>query len=646
MKDRLSLKILVLLFAAVILSVSLVVVLAEPLEFSANSEQPAFWRYEVVVVTADGVPAMAESVVGVPTLNSEAVAGVTGETEVHFREEDDGYWRGYWAMPWDPTLGDYQMKIEARDSAGAVLDSTAADFIIRGRAPSEVVPLPHFALTLETDANYYNARLAGPRRRIPGWKNLISWPEYVGADSFWFSAAITKTAYSPTAEHPWLPLDLEMVPVLGRECQRAGIDFGCWIASFFPYGASRPAIDYDYSRNYVVPDEPGSSPGFWWTLNASLNCELRKNHIVEMAKWLEDQPQVDYIGLDYIRPGPGGYELVGDFVTELGLEPYNGFLEQPLEVQMNWLVGQRHTYTSVKLLWQWWRASKSAQTLAEIKERAGITKPLWCFVLGWMHQHGQDLGMMTDAGADFVGLMLYDATRNEWDGLLDEWPLDYRDGRVNLIGGVIADTVQLENQWNPNAPFPIEMGDRAEQAAFNLAGSAGPWDDIAALNPDYPGDNASLRSDGLLEGLFVHDLERMAYRTGGWTLEDYAMTGAAAMSKLRQASGDIPIEIVVHRPAGAGGFLFDVPCEVTNHGETTLTDIRVRTEPTRFAGIAQQDTVWIDSLAPGETVTVHPLLYAFEYTAEHVIAASAWWGSPAAKDIAFDCRYQIPWATE
>ncbi|MCD4732624.1 hypothetical protein K8R78_00115 [bacterium] len=646
MKERLRFVTLLSMLAVLLLAVTLTVVLAEPGSFSARSEQPAFWRYEVVVVAVDGVPSATQELIGVPTLNGEAIAGVTGETELRFREEEDGYWRGYWAMPWDPALGDYQMKIEARDSAGAVLQSTAADFTIRGRAPSEVVPLPHFALTLETDANYYNARLGGPRRRIPGWKNLISWPEYVGADSFWFSAAITKTTYNPTAENPWLPLDLEMVPVLGRECQRAGIDFGCWIASFFPYGASRPAIDYEFSRNYVVPDEPGSSPGFWWTLNASLNCELRKNHIVEMAQWLQDQPQVDYIGLDYIRSGPGGFEMVGDFVTELGLIPYDGFLEQPLEVQMTWLVGQSRTYPRMSRLWAWWRASKSAQTLAEIKERAGITKPLWCFVLGWMHQHGQDLNMMTDAGADFVALMLYDATRNEWDGLLKEWPKEYRDGRVNLLGGVIADTVQLENPWNPNAPFPIEMGNRAEEAAFDLAGSAGPWDDIAALNPEYPGTNASLRSDGLLEGLFVHDLERMAYRTGGWTLEDYAITGAASMSKLRQASGDIPIEIVVRRPEGAGAFLFDVPCEVTNHGDTTLTDIRVRTEPTRFSGIAQQDTVWIDSLAPGETVTVHPLLYAFEYTAEHVIAASAWWGSPEAKDIAFDCRYQIPWVIE
>ena len=622
------------------------VVTADPVKLSVAASQPEYWRYEVVVVTAKGAPPGTERVFGVPMRNGETVTGVSEKLEVEFRREGDA-WVGRWAMPWDPDLGDYEMVVKALDSSGDELDSATTDFRIRGRSPSSRVRLPHFAVTLETDADYYTARLSGPRMRVPGWKNVVAWPEYAGADSIWFCAGMTKAMYRPTAENPWLQRNLDMVPVLARECHRAGLAFGAWIASFFPYGETRPNIPYENSRNYIVPEDPAKEPGFWWTLNASLNCELRKLHIVELAKRLQAEPQVDYIGLDYIRTGPGGYELVTDMVTELGLEPYDGFRNEPIEVQMAWLVGRlRSRDRAMVNLWQWWRASKAARTLAEIKTRAGITKPVWCFTLGWMmgHQHGQDTQMMTDAGADFVAVMLYDATRNEWDGMMDDWPRFYRDGRINLVAGVIADTRQLENPYNPAAPYPLEVGNRAAQAIVGLAASAGPWDDLLAEDPAYLDRYGPLRTDGLVEGLFLHDLERMAYRAGGWTIDDYIVAGASAMSELRARTGDIPLEIKVKRPQGVGAFLFDVPVEVTNVGSEVLRNIRVRTEPTRNAGIARDGAVFIKTLAPGETVTVTPRLYAYEYTAEHVIAASAWWGGPRPADVAFDCRYQLPWA--
>jgi len=75
-----------------------------------------------------------------------------------------------------------------------------------------------------------------------------------------------------------------------------------------------------------------------------------------------------------------------------------------------------------------------------------------------------------------------------------------------------------------------------------------------------------------------------------------------------------------------------------------LKNIRVRTEPTRGASIAKDGAVYIPELAPGQTVTVTPKLYAYSYTDEHVIAASAWWGGPRPADVAFACRYQLPWA--
>ena len=620
---------------------------ADESRLSATSSQEAYWRYEVVEVFAEGVPVDTAELVGIPTRDGEVAPGVDGRDEVPFKPTGEGRWRCCWAMPWDPELGEYELRVEARDATGTVLQSAAAPFSIRGRAPSTSVQLPHFALTLETDADYFTAGLAGPRLRVPGWKNVIAWAEYAGADSFWFGAALTKAAYGPTVENPWFQPNVELVPILAREAHRAGLEFGAWISAFFPYGAQRPAIDYEYSRNYVFPDSEGEASGetpkgeFWWTLNASLNCELRKSHLIEMARRLEAEPQVDYIGLDYIRTGPGGYELVGDFVSELNLEPWDGFFTSTIEEQMTWLVMQLRGRNQAMInLWQWWRAGKAARTLKEVKEEAGVTKPFWSFTLGWEmgHQHGQDILMMTDAGADFCAVMLYDATRNEWDGMMTDWKEAYRDGRANVVAGVIADPPQLTNPYNPRAPYPLEMGDRAAQAAFDLAHSTGPWPDLPA-----PDAYADLRSDGLTEGLFLHDLERMAYRNGGWWLADYVIAGAAAMSELRAATGDCPIVLDVYRPEPVGAFLFDLPVDVTNVSDQTVTNLEVRSEPTRHSSVTVGGAVEIGELAPGETVSVRPRWYAYEYTAEHAPAAGAVWGTRSPHERAFAIRYQIPW---
>jgi hypothetical protein len=617
-------------------------------ELLVVSTQEAYWRYEVAEFFADGVDPTVTELVGLPLLDGEAVPGVSGREEVPFKPLGDGRWRACWAMPWDPELGGYELRVEGRDAAGAVVQTTTVPFQLRGRAPSTRVKLPHFALTLETDADYFTAGLQGPRLRVPGWKNVIAWAEYAGADSFWFGAALTKAVYNPTAENPWYQPNVDLTPLLAREAHRAGLEFGAWLSAFFPYGARRPAIDYDYSRNYVFPetDDGAASPEgeFWWTLNASLNCELRKSHLIAMARRLEAEPQVDYIGLDYIRTGPGGYELVSDFARELNLVPWEGFLEAPLEEQMTWLVGQlRGRNRAMINLWQWWRASKAARTLKEVKDEAGVTKPFWCFTLGWEmgHQHGQDILMMTDAGADFCAVMMYDASRNEWDGMTTDWREAYRDGRGNVVAGVIADPPQLENPYNPRAPYPLEMGNRAAEAAFELARDNGPWDDL----PE-PESYAELRADGLTEGLFLHDLERMAYRNGGWWLADYIIAGAAAMSELRAATGDCPITLEVHRPQPIGAFLFELPVDVTNISDQTVTNLEVRSEPTRYSSVTKGGTIEISELAPGQTVSVRPRWYAYEYTAEHDPAAGAVWGGRSPRERAFAIRYQLPWVVE
>lgn len=157
--------------------------------------------------------------------------------------------------------------------------------------------------------------------------------------------------------------------------------------------------------------------------------------------------------------------------------------------------------------------------LKEVKEKAGITKPLWIFILSWEKgwQHGQDAVMFTDAGADFLMVMLYECDREQFDNLIRQWESYIEEGQVSILSGDETDWPLHQYTHDPSGPK--ELYNRTIQG-YKTIGSKGP-----------------------VKGMFVHDLGRSLWRgrRGPYPGKEWLVAGAHAFSDMRKDTGQSAI---------------------------------------------------------------------------------------------------------
>ncbi|MGD8717697.1 MAG: hypothetical protein PVH29_02635 [Candidatus Zixiibacteriota bacterium] len=581
-----------------------------------TTSQPSYLRYDIVEVRvradADVVGELTpDNTRGVIKRDGEVVTTVGGIQDLTFRAGKDGGLVARWPIPWNPPLGKYSAEVGAETASGKF--DAAAEFEIAGRKPA-ALDKPFCVVTLESDGRWERKYLASPGENHD-YTALVDWAEFMGADAFFTLVGITKAMYAPTMENPWYQHNLDFSPKLADECHARGIKFGGWIGSFLPYGKTQVPLPYKYSRNLVEGE-------FWYTLHISLNDERRFAQVIELARTLQNDPHYDYVGLDYIRTGFGGYELVDEFVRDLAIDVPADWEQKSLEGQMWWLVAKLRSRDQRMIeLWQWWRARKVALTVKRIKDEAGITKPLFAYTLGWEmgHQHGQDILMMNDAGVDCCMVMLYEATKDEYDYLIKRWPEYLEEGQVNAVPGISVDRYLLLNKWNPNVNQPYEMFDRY----------------LAAVEGFY--------GKGELEGLFWHDFERGLYSRRGeeFTCMDYAVAGAAAFSRLREKRKASPLELRITRVTGGPR----VKITLKNVGDKALRDVEVFIPQTHGINPGRGARTTVASIAPGETAELTVAAGSWDISRRHIVAVCAVWGDrprDRAFDVAIATLYRLP----
>lgn len=580
------------------------------------TSQARYLRYDVVEVrvradTSRTGALTPGDLAGVVTYAGRPVTTVGNIKELKFRSVGPGSFAARWPVPWNPALGEYRAEVAARTSRGEF--KAAAPFVIAGREVRRPAK-PLCVVTLESDGKWDRLAVAspGPHR---DWRALVDWAEFMGADGFFSLVGITKAMYGPTMERPWYDYNLKFNPRLAEECHARGIKFGGWIGTFLPYGKTQVPLPYKFSRNLVGKE-------FYYTLHISLADETRRRQVVELARALQEDPRYDFIGFDYIRTGFGGYELVDEFVDDLWLDVPGDWPARTLEGKMWWLVGRLRARDEALIdLWQWWRARKVALLVKRMKEEARITKPLFVFMLGWEmgHQHGQDILMLHDAGVDYVMVMLYEATKDEFDYLIKRWPQYLRQGQANAVPGISVDRYLLQNKWNPDVNQPYEMFDRY----------------LAAVNGFY--------REGVIEGLFWHDFERALYSRRGeeFTCADYAVAGAAAFTRLRERAGTMPLRLRVARVRG--GPVVDVILK--NVGKEPVGPIEVALAPTHGVVVGRAARATVAALVPGEEKRLTLTAGSWDVERRHIIGVYAVWGKdPDARafDIAIATLYKLP----
>ncbi|MFA5162354.1 MAG: hypothetical protein WC421_08920 [Elusimicrobiales bacterium] len=402
-------------------------------------------------------------------------------------------WAGQMPCPWNAPPGSYRLELE-----GGCKYLKAGNVEIARRVPAKMPP-KFVVLTMEYAGDYRSLRMKLPDGTIGGKDAPARWAKHLGADAVW--ALVGKTSGVKGA--PWNTVDLASVREVGRQCHARGVKFGVWVMcylthieknNFFPRYQWAQEIENGRLKNVRA---------------VSLRDGKRPDDIADLLIKFRDMPEVDYLGLDYIRNALGGYELMDDFYAEMPWAP------RPENWDRLSPGGKTAAFAAMKVArknkqfiddWQWWRARSVARIVRHIKDRLGPSKPLWAFTLGWERgwQHGQDPPMINDAGADYDAVMLYEATSGQFAEMMSDWGGYLKSADVQLVAGNVID-------W----PLHQNAGLGEYKSRFSRA-------------------MRRMYSDGNVPGIFVHDLCRLVGgRKGPASTEDWARATREVIAEFR-----------------------------------------------------------------------------------------------------------------
>lgn len=478
-----------------------------------------------------------------------------------------------WPIPWNAPVGEYtaEAKIKMTDPqawtweterrrrrrrgqeeppgppTGTAYCVSRARFVITGYAPNPNIPKGTCVATWEPD---FADRLRKPDGGWGDWHAMLDWCEFIGADTFWFRGGVTElnTTNKLTDQQPFNMANIEAIPELAQEAHQRGLRFGAWAAAYATYGGP----EYNARKpKYAWAQDISRATGAISSLDfVSLLDRKRVDHLANYFAQIQADPNVDYVGLDYMRSDRGGYEMTDRFTSEM-----------PLRLPKDWATRSRTArwaYVAMKRekewqtdpqfydAWNWWRAHIGAENVRDMIAQSQLRKPLWIFVLSWWHgmQHGQDPIMFTDAGVSILAPMLYQVgSRGMFDTMVKDWHAYVGEGQANLVPGDQVDFHWHQNMISPRAA-PEELYDRLVTAHTRY---------------QYKGETI---------GAFWHDINRACVpgNDGPYPGTEWALAGGSAFSAVRKSWHVYPLEAQLKLPKSA-------PLNTTVEGQLTLRNI-------------------------------------------------------------------------
>jgi len=429
------------------------------------------------------------------------VTTIAGVREMTMTRAAPGQWTARWPVPWNAPVGEYEPVLLGRDD---LADRVRARPFRVGRRTPALLPPGFVALTLESAAPLATMRVKAPDGTMKDWRGLLDWAQWIGADAFW---ALGGQSPGLRDGQVWVDANLETLHEVAAECRARGLKFGTYAMYSLTMSNSVKIPGYEYGLE--IKD---AAPVV--TRAVSIREPRRLDDVVALLKPYADDPNVDFVGVDYIRNALGGYELVDDFVAEMpGLALPREWPKLTRTERMTWLARKKIMRKDRDFVdaWQWWRAHRVALVVKELKRRLGDKKPLWAFTLTWDKgwHHGQDPVMMNDAGVDYDALMFYEADKPQYAAMLSDWRAYVRRGDVQLVPGDIFD-------WGLHQKDPAGPGEFGRRLRAAIAGVYG---------------------DGPARAVFFHDAARLLYgRLGPWGTRAWAEEARSVARALKAAN--------------------------------------------------------------------------------------------------------------
>src|SRR6185312_4444586 len=472
---------------------------------SLAAERPSYLHYDIVelkLTTND--PVLDEQFRKSPPCavvrrGGASVTTIGGLRELTLTRTAAGLWTARWPVPWNAPTGAYLPALLDHDELKDRLKISS--FEIARRTPK---PFPAGGLvvaTLESVAPLATMRVKAPDGTEKDWRGLLDWAKEIGATAF-----LVLGGQSPGLQDGqiWVDTNLKMIPEVAKEAHSRGLLFGTYAMYSLTMSKTVKIPGYEYGLE-IKDSEPVV------TRAISLQDPKRAGDVANLLKPFADDPNVDFVGLDYIRNALGGYELVDDFVSEMpGVKVPPEWPNLSKTERMTWLARKKIMRKDMDFIdqWQWYRAHRVALIVKDIRRRLNPQKPLWAFTLTWDKgwHHGQDPVMMNDAGVDYDALMFYEADKPQYAAMVKAWHEYVRQGDVQLVPGDIFD-------WG------LHQKDPAGPAEFTRRMRL-------AVRDVY--------ADGPAKGVFYHDTARLLWgRLGPWGTKGWADAAKTISSEVK-----------------------------------------------------------------------------------------------------------------
>lgn len=456
----------------------------------------------------------------------EPIAGAGGDNIIPFQLKQ-GKVIARWACGWNPPLGKYTAVVYSLNPRYYVKTDEIA-FEIKDRT----IPEMDKGLAIANlEENYIGGRYRRAYQPIgyesDGTEELIrDWIQFMDFDGFW--QMIGQTHGWGDAVNPNRAFDpgiIRNMDRFGPVMEEAGLSYGGYIMCYhapFSRGSTPAITKVGYLPTLSL--EISSGKMYHSEKYISLASPKRLQDIIEMARQIQNHPNIDYVGLDFIRTADfDSFGLCDDIVRDMNLNVPENYFEWSFMERARWFGEQIKYYPEESIIdkWRWWRAHRVAEIVNTIITEAQISKPLWVFTLGWEHgrHHGQDPLMMMDAGASFDSVMLYESNYHQFNALIKVWSEYLKDSPVNLMAGNCVD-FRFNDSPRENAIL--------EHYRRNMVGIH------------------DIIEEGTAIGLFWHDLMRalVSNRGGGheakYSTYEWAMAAASSVSDFRRELGLIP----------------------------------------------------------------------------------------------------------
>lgn len=430
-----------------------------------------------------------------------------------FKIQNSQY-RGTYLHPFGGSLGEYQAVVLVQTSKG--IYGYTKDFTVKGRQSPAAKETKKIA-TLEYAIDLTTKKVPSVETgELTTFDAIYDWIRYMKCDIFWaIGGQTTGWTRGINSDEPWAKDMIKNIENLASSKKKGNVELGAYVMSYFAAGGGARKGGYDVSIGYN-----SETKSLVESRHISLSDTKRVRDIIDILKRYDSNPNISYVGLDFIRTGEvDGYEMVDEMVELTGVYVPANWQTMSKQARMKWLAVNRGK-KEIGMKWRWFRAHKESLIIKQIKE-SGIKKKLWVFTLGWNQgqEHGQDPYMFFDAGIDYDAVMIYEASRAQHVGMLASWPR-YLSGEYNTLVGNMVDNRLQDGSLRPELEFMKRVYE--SEAKFNRSSR--------------------------IRGVFFHDISRMLwsrFRGNGNTIREWANINASIVSRIEEKYSENPFNVSV-----------------------------------------------------------------------------------------------------